>query len=150
MVKFLFILIFLISNFLVLAQNEEKFTLCPGKSYPYYHPALTYLGGFWKIKKHYSNYPKEEWKFIAKNTGIIIIKFKVNCTGETGDFIANCTDMTYKKSTLDKKIIDYFIKKTKELSDWIPAKNSSGHEINSHKFFSFRLLKGELVEILPK
>ena len=59
-------------------------------------------------------------------------------------------DLNYQPTVLDKVISDYFLEKAKTLKNWIPAQDEEGNVVNSHKFFSFRIKKGDLLEILPK
>ncbi|PCI95031.1 MAG: hypothetical protein COB15_12505 [Flavobacteriales bacterium] len=133
-------------------EKDTSFSLCEDVStWPYYHPELKHKGGFWVIKEHFkSSYPTTKMQVFKKNSGIITVRFKVNCKGETGEFSLIQYDLDYQKTTLNKIITDYFLTKTKELKDWIPPKNEEGKIVNSHKFFSFRLINGELIEILPK
>ena len=133
-------------------EKDTSFSLCEDVStWPYYHPELKYKGGFWVIKEHFkSTYPTTKMQVLKKNSGIVTVRFKVNCKGEMGEFSLIQYDLDYQKTTLNKIITDYFLTKTKELKDWIPPKNEEGKIVNSHKFFSFRLINGELIEILPK
>ncbi|NQX97149.1 MAG: hypothetical protein HRT73_04600 [Flavobacteriales bacterium] len=153
MKKIILLFCFLYSTTTIFAQeNTEKFSLCENlKTYPYYHPDITYKGDFWVIKEHFkNNYPIDNFKKMSNNSGIITIQFKINCKGKTGDFKVRQCDLNYKKTILNESISNYFLNKTKALKDWIPAKDEDGNTVNSHKFFSFKLNKGKLVEILPK
>jgi hypothetical protein len=146
------ITLLLISPLLFSQEKGTSFTLCDSISVrPYYYPKLTYQGGFWEIKQHFnSTYPTDEFKALKNNSGIITVQFKVNCNGEIGDFKIQQCDLNYQLITLNKKITSYFLTKTKLLKNWIPAKDEDGNTVNSHKFFSFRLKDGVLLEILPK
>ena len=153
MLKSIFVITSLCCSTLLFSQEKgSAFTLCDSISvWPYYHPKLTYQGGFWVIKQHFkSTYPTDEFEALKTNSGIITVQFKVNCTGETGDFKVQQCDLNYKPTVLDKKITEYFLSKTKLLKEWIPAKDENGQTVNSHKFFSFRIKDGVLLEILPK
>lgn len=142
------LVLFCFQNF---AQDSASFQLCKGQNFPYYHPELKYEGGFWEIKQHFlKDYPQSLWNGLDKNTGIVVVQFKVNCIGESGDFKLFSTDFKYQRMKLDSRIEDYFSQKAKELQRWIPAKDENGKTVNSHKFFSFRVEKGKLIEILPK
>ena len=140
------------SNLLFSQEKDTTYVLCgEGITWPYYYPDLTYKGGFWEIKQHFnSNYPTKKFQSLKNNTGIITIQFKVNCNGETGDFVLQQCDFNYQKTTVNKKITTYLLNQTKLLNDWIPAKDKNGEIVNSHTFFSFRIKDGVLLEILPK
>lgn len=142
----------LLCNILFSQEKETSFTLCDdGSTYPYYSPELKYKGGFWEIKQNFiSEYPTNQFQELKNNSGIIIIQFKVNCKGEVGDFSVQQLDLSYQPTVLAKEITKYFLTTTKMLKNWVPAKNEEGKFVNSHKFFSFKINKGVLLEILPK
>jgi hypothetical protein len=153
MLRPIFILTCLFLNTLLFSQEKDtSFKLCNDESvYPYYYPELKYKGDFWEIKQHYqSTYPTTKFQVLKNNSGIVTVQFKVNCKGQTGDFKILQCDSDYHPITLNKEITDYLMTKTKELKDWIPPKDEEGNIVNSHKFFSFRIKEGILLEILPK
>ena len=133
-------------------EKDTTFKLCEqSKTYPYYYHELSYQGGFWEIKQHYiSKYPTLTFQKLKNNTGIITIQFKVNCEGQTGDFTILQCDLNYQPMSLNKEITTHFLNETKKLKNWIPGKDEEGNNVNSHKFFSFRIKDGVLLEILPK
>ena len=139
-------------NLIMSQEKDTPYKLCNEvKTFPYYNPELTYKGGFWEIKKHFkSTYPVKKFSICKMNTGIITIQFKVNCKGEAGEFKLKQCDLNYKPVILSKMITDYFLNQTKLLKNWIPAKDEEGNSVNSHKFFSFKIVSGHLIEILPK
>jgi hypothetical protein len=150
--NFFLVCFVLFCNFLFSQEKDTSFTLCnDGNIYPYYHPELKYKDGFWEIKQHFqSTYLTTKFQALKSNSGIITVQFKVNCKGQIGDFILQQCDLSYQPTTLDKEITDYFLTATKMLKNWIPAKDKEGNIVNSHKFFSFRIKEGILLEILPK
>lgn len=130
------------------SSSTSNFELCGGKLYPYYHPQLNYEGNFYAIKNaFYSNYSVID---SPNNTGIVKIRFHVNCNGNTGNFKVETYSLDFTKATLDSRISNQLLLVTQELEGWIPAINEDGEKVNSHKFFSFRIMKGKLVDILPK
>jgi len=153
MLKSIFIVFYVLCSISLFSQQKDTtFILCgEGETWPYYYPELTYKGGFWEIKQQFrSNYPTKKFQKLKHNTGIITIQFKVNCHGETGDYVIQQCDFDYQTIALNKKITTYLVSQTKLLNNWIPATNDKGEAVNSHKFFSFRIKKGVLLEILPK
>jgi hypothetical protein len=148
----IFICAFFCANLLFSQEKDVSFVLC-GDSlcWPYYNPDITIRGDFWEVKKHYNSaYPKDQFKALKNNTGIITVTFKVNCKGETGDFSIQQCDFSYQPTIMAKQISDYFLEKSKTLTGWVPGKNEEGIIVNHHKFFSFRIKEGELIQILPK
>tara|TARA_B110000879_G_C11160704_1_gene508942 strand:- start:1256 stop:1696 length:441 start_codon:yes stop_codon:yes gene_type:complete len=144
----------IIISFLVCAcflgcnESTSKFELCSGKKHPYYHPTLEYHGGFYEIKKHYySSYQTIE---SPNNTGIIKIRFNINCKGKTGNYVLETYSLDYKSILITKKITEQLLNLTKNLNDWTPAYDENRNSVNSHKFFAFKIVNGILIDILPK
>jgi len=130
------------------SNHQEGFELCNSTSTPYYYPTLGYEGDFYMIKKHFL----KQYNPVnsLSNTGIVRIKFIVNCKGDVGRFHLESYDLDYKRHIIDHKITNQLLELTMELDNWIPAVNEKGEEIDSHKFFAFRLNNGIIKEILPK
>jgi hypothetical protein len=115
---------------------------------PYYYPELKYEGSFYAIKQHFLDDYKE--LIDSQFNGIVRVRFHVNCRGEAGNYQIETYNLNYKDISSKNKTSQYFLTKTKELQSWIPGKDEDGDSVNSHKFLSFRIVKGELTEILPK
>jgi hypothetical protein len=141
--------LFLIITFLSCNPNTNlEFKLCSGGKRPYYYPTLEYKGGFYIVKKHFfDNFKASNY---LNNTGIVKIRFDVNCKGETGNFMIDTYNMNYRATIINDEITKQLLYLTKELKNWIPAQNDKGETINSFKFFTFKLSDGKLVDILPK
>jgi len=134
------------------ARAQDQFKLCDSvKTMPYYNPDITNALNFYDIKKHFrADYPEAKFKKLSSNSGLITIQFKMNCKGEVGDYRLQQCDLNYKLTEMDAAITDYFMSKTKALKDWNLGKDETGLIVNSHKFYSFRIVNGVLKEILPK
>ena len=94
-------LLLVIISFSGCSNINSEFELCSGGKRPYYYPTLTYKGGFYKIKNHFYNNCK-----IMNNpnsTGIVKIRFDVNCKGETGNFIIDTYSINYKDEIINEK-----------------------------------------------
>ncbi|PCJ01438.1 MAG: hypothetical protein COB15_00510 [Flavobacteriales bacterium] len=129
-------------------SESTDFELCGGGLYPYYHPDLNYEGSFYAIKEHFkTNYRAVS---IGNNSGIVKVRFHVNCKGETGNYKVETYSFDYELIEMNNQITDQLLGLTKNLKKWIPGKDEEGELINSHKFFAFKIVKGQLTEILPK
>lgn len=130
--------------------SEEKHTRCGlGVKYPYYYSGLFYQGELFAISEVYKN------KYIPitnsiKNTGIITVFFDVNCFGVTSNFRTKCLDSNYLNYDMDFRIVQQVITIAKSLDNWHPGVDIDGCKINSFMFLSFRIVEGQIVEILPK
>jgi len=140
--------LFLVIIFFSCSSNSNsEFELCSGDKRPYYYPALEYKGGFYKVKKYFFDNYKSSKKI--NYSGIVKIRFDVNCKGETGNFIMSNYTLDYKDTVVDGEFTEQLLYLTKSLRDWVPA-HEQGKPINSYKFFAFKLMKGKLIDILPK
>jgi hypothetical protein len=145
--KYIYILVLFIT-ILGCDSNSGDFELCDASLHPYYYPELKYEGEFYAIKEHfYGRYQSVE---NGSNTGIVRIRFQVNCTGETGRYNMETYDNNYRKIDIESEITNQLMQLTQELDGWIPGKNDEGETVNSHKFFAFKITEGKLVDILPK
>ena len=86
----------------------------------------------------------------GKNSGIIKIRFDVNCLGETGSFEFETYNLNYKSTTINDSIINQTISIAKKLNNWIPGTDEDKENINSFKFIAIKVINGEIKEILPK
>jgi hypothetical protein len=115
---------------------------------PYYLTGLDYKGGMFAIKEKYKN----EYIPVKKgvNSGIVKIRFDVNCLGETGNFEFETYNLKYESTTLNDSIVNQTISIAKNLGNWIPGTNDENETINSFKFIAIKINNGEIKEILPK
>jgi hypothetical protein len=129
-------------------SKPTDFELCGGGLYPYYHPQLNYKGSFYAIKEYfYTNYKEVNY---SNNTGIVKIRFHVNCKGETGNFKIETYGLDYNPIKIDTQITQQLLELSQRLKNWIPAKDENGNTVNSHKFLAFKIINGRLTDILPK
>jgi|SRR5690554_5959 len=137
---------------LIYAQENGDFSLCDdGKLAPYYYPELKYEGGFYVITSFFKeNYNTNKFKGVNDVTGIVTIQFHVNCSGQTGDYIIKNVDLDYNENHINAELNSHLLDLTKMLDKWTPAKDDNQNTVNSHKFLSFRIIDGKLVEIFPK
>ncbi len=87
-------------------------------------------------------------KKIHGETGLIRIRFLVNCIGETDRFRLLGMNKNYQEKTFDRTITDQLLKITKSLDGWKPLII----EENSYDYYNYLIFKvkdGQLLEILP-
>ncbi len=131
-------------------ESEKKgFKLCGSQQlWPYYHPELKNQKSFYQIKNYFfTNYRVVSGR---DNNGIVKIRFHVNCEGESGNFEVENYGLDYKEVKLSEEINRQLLELTKQIGQWVPAKDSDGETVNSHKFYAFRVEKGQITDILPK
>lgn len=129
-------------------QKNQSFHLCGlGITKPYYYTGLKYVGEIYQIEKEIRN---KYNRVYTNNNGIARVRFKVNCEGLIGDLYYEEYDMQYRPTELNDSIKLQLIDGVSNLSQWIPGTNDDGDPVNSHSFLSFRIMNGEIIEILPK
>lgn len=143
-----YIYILLCTLFLSCKNTHPTFELCPGGLYPYYFVDLKYKGDFYAIKEQFNNHYKPFTG--ANHTGIVKIKFHINCKGESGNFDLETYNLNYKDTIIHSDITNQLLHITKSLNGWGPPKDDEGIGVNSHKFLAFRIINGKLIHILPK
>ncbi|MCF6361488.1 MAG: hypothetical protein L3J29_12095 [Cyclobacteriaceae bacterium] len=115
---------------------------------PYYFTGLEYNGGMYAIKEKYIN----EYIPVKNgiNSGIVKIRFDINCKGEAGNYEFETYNLKYEPTTLNDSIVNQTISIAKELDNWIPGTNDENENINSFKFIAIKISNGDIKEILPK
>lgn len=129
-------------------NNSDEFELCSTSLHPYYYPELKYEGDFYAIKEHFKEYYQPV--LASDNSGMVRIRFQVNCKGESGNFSVDTYNSNFEEIEVNKEIVTQLVELTRALKGWIPAKNEDGEPVNSHKFFAIRIENGNLMEIMPK
>lgn len=92
----------------------------------------------------------KQYKPVTGNdqTGLIRIRFIVNCNGESGRFRIMCSDQNYLPMNFDTKITDQLLAITKSLKGWKP-KLWKETKIDYYQYLLFKINNGNLIAILP-
>lgn len=83
---------------------------------------------------------------VAKESGLIRIRFMVNCKGETDRFRVMGMDDNYQEKTFDSSITNQLLTITKSLKDW---KNFPDKNRDYYQYLIFKMKEGEIIEIMP-
>jgi hypothetical protein len=84
----------------------------------------------------------------SSQSGLIRIRFMVNCKGETGRFRLISSNNAYKPMKFSTEISDQLLELTKELKGWKPMEMNT-IEVDYYQYLVFRIVEGEITEILP-
>jgi hypothetical protein len=144
-----FIYILTIITFFSCNRKSGELNLCGlGILKPYYLTGLNYEGGIFAIKQKY----KEEYITVktGQNSGIVKIRFDVNCKGETGNFVSETYNLKYESTTMNDSIVNQTVLIARNLNNWTPGTNDDNENINSFKFLAIKVINGKIKEILPK
>lgn len=132
--------------------NEEfdsfEFATCKGDGYikQYFNnsKAIEYKGGKRAIIDNF----KELYKPSKSFSGLIRIRFIVNCKGESGRFRILSMNYDYKEINAPSSITNQLLQITKGLDGWSP-KTYRNEAIDYYQYLSFKIMNGEIVKILP-
>jgi hypothetical protein len=131
------------------ALDDPNFTLCDEKNTRQYHnlnEEMQYNGEKYDLVKLFTTQykPSEE----AKDSGLIRIRFIVNCNGQTGRFRMICSGYDYKEKRFNKTITDQLMTITKSLAGWkiLSEKNVPK---DYYQYLIFKITDGQIIEILP-
>lgn len=87
-------------------------------------------------------------KNIEKESGLIRIRFIVNCNGESDRFRILGSDLNYKPKKFNRAISDQLLKITKSITGWKTKFDDSG-PVDYYQYLVFKILDGNIVKILP-
>lgn len=132
------------------ALDDSAFALCQGdqKAIQYFNDGrgMEYEGekpaldrAFWEGYK-----PVE-----SKESGLIRIRFIVNCKGETGRFRVMEMEKDYAETSFDSEIVDQLLRITKALDGWVVKRDRDDEPTDYYQYLIFKIEKGALKEILP-
>ncbi|MEM8568704.1 MAG: hypothetical protein AAGF85_19765 [Bacteroidota bacterium] len=107
----------------------------------------TYKGEKWAIEHRFIE--KYQAPNLSGQTGLIRIRFIVNCEGESGRFRLIGMDSDYKAKSFDPKITDQLMDITKSLDGWKTFNRKSGTPLEYYQYLIFKIKDGQLKEILP-
>ncbi len=84
----------------------------------------------------------------AKESGLIRVRFIVNCEGKTGRFRILAMDEAYNEKAFDASITGQLLEITKSLTGWKP-KVERGSKVDYYQYLIFKIQNGAIVKILP-
>jgi len=133
-------------------DNKNDFSVCDDLIHEndpihrYYYSAPVYNGGIYNITKTYNlKYSKPE---DIKESGVIRIRFVINCKGETGRFEMTEMDNNYAIKTFHESISTQILNICKALNEWSPGRRNN-ENLDCYKFLTFKIKDSEIIEIYP-
>lgn len=129
--------------------DKKDFFLCNENNIIQYHNDLNAMQ-FKGEKIALVEEIKSKFKSIKNNqeSGLIRIRFVVNCQAETDRFRLISMDENYKEYKFDENITNQLMTICKELKGWIPKKYE-GKNVDYYQYLIFKISKGQLIEIMP-
>jgi hypothetical protein len=129
--------------------DKKDFQLCfPNYDFQYYNDlkGLLFLGDKVIIEREF----KEKYKpqNSKKESGLIRIRFIVNCKGETDRFRIIGMDENYQEKSFDESITEQILQISKSLKGW-QIKKSHNYDVDYYQYLIFKIKDGQITEILP-
>jgi hypothetical protein len=131
------------------ATDDAKFYLCNENEIMQYHndhQGLQYNGEkialVAEIEEKYN--PPKNLNF----SGLIRIRFIVNCRGETDRFRVTSVDEQFNLIETNQTFEDHIIYVCKSLKGWLPKK-FEGQELDYYQYLIFKIINGQISEIMP-
>jgi len=131
------------------SQDDESFRLCNSEKQieQYFNDGngLQYKGEraeIWKLFKE--NFKSDN---SITDSGLLTLRFVVNCKGETDRFRLLEMDYNFKEINFSKAITDQILSIAKSMKGWQP-KTQNGQPIDYYQVISFKIEKGKIFEIV--
>jgi hypothetical protein len=129
--------------------DDPNFTLCNEKNTKQYHnlnEEMQYEGEKFALDNMFNSQFKTDPAI--KDSGMIRIRFIVNCKGESGRFRMISSGYDYKEKLIDKAITDQLMSITKNLKGW-KILSEKGSPKDYYQYLIFKIVDGQIKEILP-
>lgn len=129
--------------------DDPNFVLCNEKNTKQYHnlnEEMQYEGEKFALKNTFDTQFKPSDK--VKDSGMVRIRFIVNCNGQTGRFRMLSSGYDYKEKHIDKSITDQLMTITKGLKGWKILTDKRGTK-DYYQYLIFKISDGQIKEILP-
>jgi len=132
--------------------DDPEFELCYEEPYTrqYFNFAkgVQYNGGKPAIIKHFKN----NYKSVAsQQSGLLRIRFIVNCKGETGRFRLMGANEDLKPMQFDTEISRQLLNLTREMTGWLPieSEREDNAALDYYQYLIFKIHQGKIIEIMP-
>lgn len=131
--------------------DNPDFKLCnEEKIYQYFNIGQSILYNGEKIALEKEFFEKYKPEIAKSESGLVRIRFIVNCKGETGRFRILGADENYKEKEFDKSITSQLLQITKELNNWGRLFDQEKQEgWDYYQYLIFKIEDGQIVKILP-
>lgn len=130
-------------------RDNPEFYLCDEKNImEYYQVNPKYGEGLKSIRLYFEPFLNELNQFIHVQSGLITIRFIINCKGDTDRFRVVGVDENYKSITLTTELKQYVIDTVKKMDKWQPGFYSNQY-FDAYYTLSLKIRNGQIVDMLP-
>ncbi|WKK77896.1 hypothetical protein QYS49_12945 [Marivirga salinae] len=132
--------------------DDPDFQLCYEEKYirQYFNfsKGVQYKGEKPAIIRHF----KENYKPVQSDqSGLLRIRFIVNCKGETDRFRLMGMNDEYQPMKFDSEISNQLLALTKKMEGWLPVEmdQMDNMTLDYYQYLIFKIHNGEIIEIMP-
>jgi len=129
--------------------DTADFQLCNSESvvkqYFHFDKGLQYEGEKKELEAHFKRHyvPVK-----SEQSGLVRIRFIVNCKGETGRFRIIGSDLDYNEQVFNNEIVSQLLHITQSLKGWaVLSKRDKPKDY--YQYLIFKIVKGDLIDIMP-
>jgi hypothetical protein len=130
------------------ALGPKDFKTCKEDAWilDYYNPERArYIHGKNGLRKFIlSKYENRNYT----DSGYLNIRFVINCKGEAGRYVMIENDLDLNPSSFSENLKNQLFELTLQLKKWTPN-FTRGENRDSYMYLSYRIVNGEITEILP-
>lgn len=131
--------------------DKANFKTCLKEKYlfQYYNleNGFQYKGGYFELHKEI----KENFRYVNNTeyeSGYIVIRFLVNCQGETDRFRVQEIGLDYQPKKFNKELVNQLLTITKNLKGW-NAGEFKGYKVDYYQYLTFVIGNGKIKAIKP-
>ncbi len=105
---------------------------------------------FAKGKLHFERYIRASYEVpkSSEESGLLRIRFTVNCHGESGRFRLLSMNENYEEMSFSDDIVDQLLTSTKDYKEW-RVLSYNGMESDYYFYVTFKIKNGQILEVLP-
>lgn len=130
-------------------RDNPAFYLCDEKNImEYYQVNPKYGEGLKSIRLYFEPFLNELNRVIHFNTGLLTIRFIINCKGETDRFRVVGVDENYNPIMLTAELKHAFINRVENMDKWKPGFYANQY-FDAYYTLSLKIKHGKIVDILP-
>ena len=129
--------------------DNKKFELCFGDESTIQYYRVSNNTGSKSFKREFLKMINEQYNYskAKKESGLLRIRFMVNCKGEADRFRVLGSTLNYSKKEFDKSIIDQLLSIVKSVDNWNASDLES--EKDYYHYVLFKIIDGEINKVLP-
>lgn len=85
----------------------------------------------------------------AKESGLVRVRFLVNCMGDTDRFRLLTSDLKFQAYEMSPSITNQLVRITKSLTGWKQKFDSENQAVDYYQYLVFRIVDGKISNIQP-